>query len=85
MDLLKEPIGKLYLKFLLPSLFSALVTTVYSFVDTIAIGQGVGQEERPDGGGTAPFQRFPGTVSGAGVYRGHRCGVSEDALPAQFG
>ena len=44
MDMLKDSIGKLYLKYLLPSMFSALVTTIYSFVDTIAIGQGVGAD-----------------------------------------
>ena len=44
MDLLRDSVGRLYLKFLLPSLFSALVTTIYSFVDTIAIGQGVGTD-----------------------------------------
>lgn len=49
MDLLKEKIGALYLKFLWPSLFAAMVTTVYSFVDTVAIGQGVG----PDGAAAA--------------------------------
>ena len=31
MDLLRDSVGRLYLKFLLPSLFSALVTTIYSF------------------------------------------------------
>lgn len=45
MDLLKDKITTLYSKFLWPSIFSALVTTIYSFVDTVAIGQGVG----PDG------------------------------------
>lgn len=42
MDLLKDKVTTLYAKFLWPSLFSAMVTTVYSFVDTVAIGQGVG-------------------------------------------
>ena len=45
MNLLKDNIKMLYVKFLFPSILSALVTMVYSFVDTIAIGQGVG----PDG------------------------------------
>ena len=44
MDLLKDKIGSLYLKFLAPSLFSALVTTIYRFVDTIAIAKGVGTD-----------------------------------------
>ncbi len=42
MDLLKDKVTTLYAKFLWPSLFSAMVTTIYSFVDTVAIGQGVG-------------------------------------------
>lgn len=42
MNLLKDNIATLYAKFLWPSLFSAMVTTIYSFVDTVAIGQGVG-------------------------------------------
>lgn len=45
MDLLRDKISTLYAKFLWPSLFAAVVTTIYSFVDAIAIGQGVG----PDG------------------------------------
>ena len=45
MDLLKSPIKKLYRSYLVPSLSAAVVTSVYGFVDTIAIGQGVG----PDG------------------------------------
>ena len=49
MNLLKDKIETLYQKFLWPSLFAAMVTTIYSFVDTIAIGQGVG----PDGAAAA--------------------------------
>ena len=44
MDLLKSPIQKLYRNFLVPSLLSAVVTSIYSFVDMIAIGRGVGPE-----------------------------------------
>ncbi len=43
--MLKEPVGKLYLKYLIPSLLGALATSVYSIVDTIAVGQYAG----PDG------------------------------------
>lgn len=50
MDLLKDRIGSLYQKFLWPSLFAALVTTIYSFVDTIAIGKGVGPDGAAAGG-----------------------------------
>lgn len=68
MDLLRESIGRLYLKFLFPSLFSALVTTVYSFVDTIAIGQGVG----PDGAAACAII-YP--VFGIASLFGFLCGI----------
>lgn len=45
MDLLKTDVKKLYRSYLIPSLSAAVVTSVYSFVDMIAIGRGVG----PDG------------------------------------
>ena len=68
MDLLKENIGRLYLKFLLPSFFSALVTTIYSFVDTIAIGQGVGAD-----GAAACAIIFP--IMGVASLVGFLCGI----------
>lgn len=45
MDLLSADIRKLYFHYLFPSLGSALVITIYSLVDTIAVGQSAG----PDG------------------------------------
>ncbi len=42
MDFLKEDVRKLYIKFLSASVFSALVVSIYAFVDTIAIGQSEG-------------------------------------------
>ena len=39
LDLKKDPIKKLYFHYLLPCLFSGLVTTIYSLVDTIVVGQ----------------------------------------------
>lgn len=45
MDLLKGNIKKLYIGYLGPSLLAAAIVSVYSFVDMIAIGRGVG----PDG------------------------------------
>lgn len=68
MNLLKESVGKLYLKFLLPSLFSALVTTIYSFVDTIAIGQGVGTD-----GAAACAIIYP--ILGIASLFGFLCGI----------
>lgn len=42
MDLLKGDIKQLYRKYLLASVTSALVMSIYTFVDTIAIGQSEG-------------------------------------------
>lgn len=42
MDVLTSNTQKLYLKYLASSLFAALATTIYCFVDTIAIGQSEG-------------------------------------------
>ena len=68
MDLLRDSVGRLYLKFLLPSLFSALVTTIYSFVDTIAIGQGVGTD-----GAAACAIIYP--ILGVASLFGFLCGI----------
>ena len=68
MDMLKDSIGKLYLKYLLPSMFSALVTTIYSFVDTIAIGQGVGAD-----GAAACAIIYP--ILGIASLFGFLCGI----------
>lgn len=42
MDLRKENVSKLFYKFLIPAISSAIAVAAYSIVDTIAIGQGVG-------------------------------------------
>lgn len=42
MDLLTEDVRKLFYKFLIPAISSAIAVAAYSIVDTIAIGQGVG-------------------------------------------
>lgn len=42
MDLLRDDVGKLYRGYLGASLGSAVVTTIYSFVDAIAVGQSEG-------------------------------------------
>lgn len=42
MDLLQGDIHKLYHKYLVPAISSSVAIAIYSFVDTIAIGQGVG-------------------------------------------
>ncbi len=42
MDLLKDNPNRLFYKFLIPAISSAIAIATYSFVDSIAIGQGVG-------------------------------------------
>lgn len=44
MDLLKDSIRKLYFKFLIPSLGSAMVMSIYTLTDAIVIGKGVGAD-----------------------------------------
>lgn len=42
MDLQKDNLKKLYLRFLIPSLGSAMVMSIYTLTDAIVIGKGVG-------------------------------------------
>ncbi len=44
MDLLKDNLKKLYLRFLIPSLGSAMVMSIYTLTDAIVIGKGVGPD-----------------------------------------
>lgn len=44
MDLLQDQVKKLYLRFLLPSLGSAMVMSIYTLTDAIVVGQGVGAD-----------------------------------------
>ncbi|MDY5626016.1 MAG: MATE family efflux transporter [Clostridia bacterium] len=44
MNLLKDDLNKLFFKFLIPAISSAVAVAGYSLVDTIAIGQGVGAD-----------------------------------------
>lgn len=44
MNLLKDNIKKLYFKFLIPSLGSAMVMSIYTLTDAIVIGKGVGAD-----------------------------------------
>ena len=68
MDLLKTDIKKLYRSYLMPSLLAAAVTSVYSFVDMIAIGRGVG----PDG---AAALSIATPIFGVVSFLGLLCGV----------
>lgn len=44
MNLLKDNLRKLYLRFLIPSLGSAMVMSIYTLTDAIVIGKGVGSD-----------------------------------------
>lgn len=44
MDLQKDDLKKLYLRFLIPSLGSAMVMSIYTLTDAIVIGKGVGPD-----------------------------------------
>ncbi len=44
MDLIKGDVKKLFIKFLIPAVSSAIAVAAYSLIDTIAIGRGVGAE-----------------------------------------
>lgn len=44
MDLLRDDLKKLYFKFLIPSLGSAMVMSIYTLTDAIVIGKGVGTD-----------------------------------------
>ncbi len=44
MDLLKSDLKKLYFRFLIPSLGSAMVMSIYTLTDAIVIGKGVGSD-----------------------------------------
>ena len=50
MDLLKDNLKKLYLRFLIPSLGSAMVMSIYTLTDAIVIGKGVGSDGNRRGG-----------------------------------
>ena len=47
MDLLRDDLKKLYFKFLIPSLGSAMVMSIYTLTDAIVICKGVGQSVQP--------------------------------------
>lgn len=73
MDLLHSEIKRIFFKFLVPSIGGALVVTLYSFVDTIAIGQGVG----PDGTAACAVL-LP--IFAIATFAGILCGVGGSVL-----
>ncbi len=42
LNLLEEPVQKLFIKYLMPSISATLVTSIYILADTLMIGRGVG-------------------------------------------
>lgn len=76
MDLLQDNIKKLYWKFLLPAVGGALVVAAYNFVDTIAIGQGVGPN------GTAACAVFI-PIFCLAEFIGLLCGIGGSVLMSQ--
>ena len=42
LNLLEEPVPKLFIKYLMPSISATLVTSIYILADTLMIGRGVG-------------------------------------------
>ena len=47
MNLLKDDLRKLYFKFLISSLRSAMVMSIYTLTDAIVTGKGAGQSVQP--------------------------------------
>ena len=73
MDFIKDDIHQLYRTFLRASILSALMTSIYSFVDTIAVGQ----SEGPTGSAAmAIITAFFGTT----VFLGLLCGIGGSIL-----
>ena len=70
MDFIKDDIKALYQKYLAASLASALIMSIYSFVDTIAVGQSEGAA----GAAATPLY-------GVLVFLGILCGVGQAIQP----
>lgn len=73
MNLTKDPIKSLFFKYLVPALGSAVVVSVYSFVDTIAVGQGVGYQGTAALAVVTPFFQ-------AAAFFGILCGMGASVL-----
>lgn len=73
MDFLKDDVKKLYGTYLRASILSALITSIYSFVDTIAVGQYEGPE------GTAAMAVI-NPFYGITVFLGLLCGIGGSVL-----
>ncbi len=76
MNLLKDDIRKLFYRYLIPAISSAIAVAVYSFIDTIAIGQSAG----PDGAAACAIL-LP--VFSIACFTGLICGVGGSVLMSQ--
>lgn len=73
MDFIRDDIRTLYFKFLLPSMASAIVMSIYSFVDAIAVGQSEGAS------GTAAMAVIA-PVYGVIVFLSLLCGIGGSVM-----
>ena len=73
MELLKSNIKSIYFKYLFASMGSAIVMSIYSFVDTIAVGQSEGPN------GTAAMAVIA-PLYGATVFFAILCGIGGSVL-----
>lgn len=73
MDLLQDDVKNLYRKFLIPSMGGAVVTSIYGFVDTIAVGHAIGPA-----GAAATAIILP--LYGATAFVGILCGIGGAVL-----
>ncbi len=76
MDLRKDSVKALYTSYLIPSLGGALATSIYSFVDTIAVGQAMG----PDGAAATAIT-IP--LFSIASFLGILCGVGGSVMMSQ--
>jgi len=73
MNFLTDEIKSLYLKLLIPSLTGAVVMSIYSFVDTIAVGQS-------EGAAGAAAMAVIAPVYGLMVFLGLLCGIGGSVM-----
>ena len=73
MNFITDDIGRLYRKMLIPSLTGAVVMSIYSFVDTIAVGQS-------EGAAGAAAMAVIAPVYGLMVFLGFLCGIGGSVM-----
>ena len=73
MDLVRDDVRKLFYQYLFPAVSSALAVAIYSLVDTIAIGQGIGPQ-----GAAACALVLP--IFSIAIFIGLLCGIGGSVL-----